>query len=442
MKNNFKAAFIASFLVMWMLASSAFFSSYAYAEEAPDIQADAAIAVELSTGKIVYEKNADALLGIASMTKMMSEYLLFEAISEKKVSWDQTYQVNEHTYKISQDLGLSNVPLRRDGTYTIQELYEAMAIYSANAATMAIAETIAGSEGEFVKMMNEKGTELGLGEFQFVNSTGLNNSDLKGMHPEGTSPEDDNMMSARATAKLAMRLLTDYPKILGTASTPQMTFQDGTTDAIVLQNTNLMLPSLIYDTEGVDGLKTGFTDFAGYCFTGTAERNGVRIITVVMNAKDENGKTSNKARFDATKELMEYVFQHYDFVELFPANYQLDKKSSLPVKQAKRKKVDIHTDQPLSVFLKKSDKDSYEAVLKVDKQALNEEEGVTAPIKKGTVVGSLTAQSKEGDPYGYLNDKPSVNVIIKDDVKKAGWFTLMMRSVGEFFTELWNNVTK
>ena len=438
MKNHFKTAFIASFLVVWMLASSA----YAYAEEAPDIQADAAIAVELNTGKIVYEKNADALLGIASMTKMMSEYLLFEAIAEQKVSWDQTYQVNEHTYKISQDLGLSNVPLRRDGTYTIQELYEAMAIYSANAATMAIAETIAGSEGKFVKMMNEKGAELGLGEFQFVNSTGLNNSDLKGMHPEGTGPEDDNMMSARATAKLAMHLLTDYPEILETASTPQMTFQAGTADEIVIQNTNLMLSSLIYDTEGVDGLKTGFTDFAGYCFTGTAERNGVRIITVVMNAKDENGKTSNKARFDATKELTEYVFQHYDFVELFPSNYQLNKKSSLPVKQAKRKQVDIYTDQPLFDFVKNNDKDSYEAVLTVDKQALNKEGGVTAPLKKGTVVGSLTAQSKEGDPYGYLYDRPSVNVVIKDDVKKAGWFTLMMRSVGDFFTELWNNVSK
>ena len=101
-------------------------------------------------------------------------------------------------------VALSNVPLRADGKYTIRELYEAMAIYSANAATIAIAETIAGSETNFVKMMNDKAKELDLKDYKFVNSTGLNNRDLKGMHPEGTGPEDENVMSARSTANLAV----------------------------------------------------------------------------------------------------------------------------------------------------------------------------------------------------------------------------------------------
>ena len=142
------------------------------AEESLNLNVDAAILVDADSGKILYEQNADAALGIASMTKMMTEYLLFEAIEEGKITWDQQYSVNEYTYKISQDRRLSNVPLREDGAYSIRELYEAMAIYSANGATIAIAETIAGTEDNFVKLMNEKAKELGL-ENIIISSTYL-----------------------------------------------------------------------------------------------------------------------------------------------------------------------------------------------------------------------------------------------------------------------------
>src|SRR5690606_1359570 len=103
-------------------------------------------------------------------------------------------------HKMSHNRLLSNVPLRADGTYTIRELYEAMAIYSANAATVAIAETIAGTEAEFVKLMNKKAEEMGLEGYKFVNSTGLNNSDYAGLHPQGTGETDENVMPAKSVA--------------------------------------------------------------------------------------------------------------------------------------------------------------------------------------------------------------------------------------------------
>ncbi|HSO58838.1 MAG TPA: serine hydrolase, partial [Paenisporosarcina sp.] len=186
------------------------------AEENLNLFVDGAILIDADTGKILYEKNADTALGIASMTKMMTEYLLFEAIEKGQVTWDQQYLVTDHTYKISQDRRLSNVPLRQDGSYSIQELYEAMAIYSANAATIAIAETIAGTESEFVNMMNKKAKELGLVDYKFVNSTGLNNADLQGMHPQGTEAKDENVMPAKSVAKLAFHLMKDYPQVLET----------------------------------------------------------------------------------------------------------------------------------------------------------------------------------------------------------------------------------
>ena len=161
---------------------------------------DAAILIDADSGKILYEQNAGAALGIASMTKMMTEYLLLDAIDAGTITWDQQYRVTEYTHKLSHDRALSNVPLRADGTYTIKELYEAMAIYSANAATVAIAETIAGTEAEFLKLMNKKAKELGLEGYKFVNATGLNNKDLKGMHPKGTGESDENVMPARSVA--------------------------------------------------------------------------------------------------------------------------------------------------------------------------------------------------------------------------------------------------
>ena len=268
------------------------------------IHVDGAILIDADSGKILYEENADTPLGIASMTKMMTEYILFEAIEAGKISWDQEYKVNDYTYAISQDRRLSNVPLRRDGTYTIRELYESLAIYSANASTIAIAETIAGTETEFLKLMNAKAEELGLKDYKFVNTTGLNNSHLQGMHPVGTGPEDENVMPAKSVAKLAYHLLRDFPEVLDTTSVNTKIFREGTSDAIKMDNWNFMLPGFVYEYAGVDGLKTGTTEFAGHCFTGTAVRDGKRVIAVVMNAVDANGVGSYKARFDATRALV------------------------------------------------------------------------------------------------------------------------------------------
>ena len=214
------------------------------AEAAFDIEAESAILVDAKTGKILFQKNIDQPLPTASMTKMMSEYLILEAIKEGKISWDQEVPISDFVRELSLETNLSNVPLRQDETYTVRQLYESVAIYSANASTIALAELIAGSETEFVKMMNEKGEELRLGDFKFVNSTGLNNSDLKGRHPEGTGENEENIMSARATAKLAFALLRDYPEVLETASIPKLDFRAGPNEVITMENWNWMLPGI------------------------------------------------------------------------------------------------------------------------------------------------------------------------------------------------------
>ena len=306
------------------------------AEESLNLNVDAAILVDADTGKILYEKNADAPLGIASMTKMMTEYLLFEAIKEGKITWDQQYSVTDYTYKISQNRALSNVPLRQDGSYSIHELYEAMAIYSANAATIAIAETIAGTEENFVKLMNDKAAEMGLKGYKFVNSTGLNNADLQGMYPANSGATDENVMAAESVATLAYYLMKDYPEVLETTKIAKKTFREGTSDAIEMSNWNWMLPGLVYKYEGVDGLKTGTTEFAGHCFTGTATRNGMRVIAVVMKAVDANGSWFYKARFDAARALFDYGFAQFSKTEIVPSGYKIPKMKQYQLKKKKK----------------------------------------------------------------------------------------------------------
>lgn len=141
-----------------------------------DIDASAAIMINGDTGQILLEQNIDEQLAIASMTKMMTEYLLFEAIEEGQIAWDDTVHIEDHLYPLSHQGGLSNVMMRSDFDYTVEALYESMAIFSANASTMALAAHIAGSETAFVQQMNDKAAELGLDQYDFVNSSGLNNS--------------------------------------------------------------------------------------------------------------------------------------------------------------------------------------------------------------------------------------------------------------------------
>lgn len=396
---------------------------------------DAAILIDADTGKILYEQNAETALGIASMSKMMTEYLLLDAIKEGSVTWEQQYNVTEYTHKISQNRLLSNVPLRADGTYSIRELYEAMAIYSANAATIAIAETIAGTETEFLKLMNKKAEELGLENYKFVNSTGLNNSDLQGMHPAGTGENDENVMPARSVAKLAYHLLKDHPDMLETAKIPKKVFREGTTDAINMSNWNFMLPGLVYEYEGVDGLKTGTTDFAGHTFTGTAKRGDTRLIAVVMKAVDSKGVGSYKARFDATAKLFDYGFGQFTKQEIIPANYQFKDQKTVAVTKGKADEVNIAVKEPISVMVKTTDKDAYKPTL-----VLNSEE-LEAGVKKDQVVGQVIVERTEGTDYGYIDGSEiTAEVVTTEAVERAGKVSLFFQGIGNFFGNLWDGV--
>lgn len=421
-------------LVVALVTSQFTIASSARAEsDRLGIKAEAAILLDAKTGKILYEKNADTVLGVASMSKMMTEYIVLEAIKKGKISWDQKVKINEYVHKLSAAPDLSNVGLTQGEDYTVKELYEAMAIFSGNAATVALAELVAGSEKNFVDLMNKKASELGLKDYKFVNASGLNNKNLMGNHPAG-QPDEENVMTARDTATLAFRLINDFPEVLEFSKVPKLKFRDGRE----YPNFNWMLPGLIFQYEGVDGLKTGSTDFAGYCFTATAERNGQRFISVVMKSPSKND------RFTDTIKILDFAFSNFGKEELLPANYSPKKEGILPVTKGKEKEVKLVTKEAIEMVIENGQKEKYKPVVVIDKSKLNSKGELTAPIKKGEKIGYITMKSTDED-YGYLTKEgeklASVDLVAAEEVEKANWFVLSMRAIGGFFGDVWGSVS-
>lgn len=252
-----------------------------------DFQARAAILIDTLHGRILFEKNSHESLAVASMSKIMSELLVLEAIDNGIIDWDDSIDISDYAHTISHQPGFASIKLQQDKRYSVRELFYGMAITSANGATIALAEAVAGSEKEFVTLMNDKASELGLEDSHFVNSTGLTNDDLQGYHSAG-SLDDSNSMSASDLAALTRYTLENHPNLLEVISLTQFNVQGETYD-----NSNWMLPGAKENFRGVDvtfpgvdGMKTGFTSDAGYGFTGTVQMNGLRFISVVIGTDE------------------------------------------------------------------------------------------------------------------------------------------------------------
>src|SRR5690625_302622 len=367
-------------------------------DAAIDTAAESAIIVDVDSGKILYAKDENEALPPASMTKMMTEYIVLEKINNGEISWDTTTQISDYVFDISANNSFSGIGLRKNIDYTVKSLYEAMAINSDNATTIALAELIAGSEGDFVKLMNETGEKMGLPDFKFVNSTGLDNDSLGGKHPEGTKADESNLLSARSAALLAYHLVTDYPEVLEISSIPETEFEDQ-----IIRNYNWMLPHETtylkqFYYEGVDGLKTGHTNLAGYTFTSTAKQNDRRLITVVMKTESE------AVRFQETAKLLDYGFSDFEKEELFPAGYKLKDQSTINVAKGKKDTVDIALEEAIEVLIKKGTEENYKIEYELDEKKFNEDGELVAPIEKGEKIGTAKLVYDGEENYGYIQN--------------------------------------
>ncbi len=256
-----------------------------------ELAAESAVLLDADTGEWLYMLNAQEPLPPASMSKMMTEVLVLDELKSGNLVWDDSVVVSSYAAEV----GGADMGLAAGQTSTVRELFNAMAIHSANDAAIALAELINGSEADFVKRMNVKAEEIGLSaDTYFANATGLSSDDLNSYAK--AAAEGDTVMTAKDVALLARYLIESHPEVL---KVTKKSAASNNANA-VLQTTNEMLPGQRFGTKGNDGLKTGYTKHAGYCFTGTTVVDGRRYITVVM------GASTPEARFEETKKLLAY----------------------------------------------------------------------------------------------------------------------------------------
>ena len=253
----------------------------------PVIEAEAAILMDAQSGKVVYGKNENVPLAPASMSKMMTEYIVLEKIHNGTLKWSDSVRIGPNA---ANSIG-AKINVRVGNRLTVKDLFHAMVISSANNAAVALAEHISKSEENFTKLMNAKAKQLNLSnETHFVNATGLPNAQ-----------NEESKMTALDVAMLAQHLLKTYPEVLDITKLTNYTLSyNGAT----IMTTNKMLDTSNDELyfQGIDGLKTGFTDEAGYCFTGTAKQDEKRMISVVMGTREDT------KRFIETKKLFSYGF--------------------------------------------------------------------------------------------------------------------------------------
>ena len=347
MKRIIAALMLSALLPAMVLAASG---------EALDVPVKSAVLMDVATGTVLYEKNAHEPLAPASVTKIMTMLLIMEAIDSGALNYRDTVTASE----AAAQKGGSQVYLKAGEQMSVEEMLKSIAVSSANDCACAMAEHLSGSEGAFVERMNQKAQELSMEDTHFVNCTGLDDS------PEAK----DHKTSAYDVALMSRELLGKHPDIRKFTTIWMDTIRNGT---FGLSNTN----KLIRFYPGATGLKTGFTSSAGYCLSASARRENLELIAVTMGAE------SSKIRNAACKAMLDYGFAGFALV--CPS---LEESIQVPVRLGKEAAVDLELLPHDGLLIPKAQKAGLTTEIKL-------EEFCTAPVEKGTRLGTLTLRSGE-----------------------------------------------
>ena len=368
---------ISTFLIILFIFPTMVFASDTVLvdNEITDIapNAKSAILIEATTGKIIYEKNSHEKLAPASMTKIMSMLLIMENIDKGVIKWNDKVTASAN----ASSMGGSQILLETGEQMTVYDLFKGIAVASGNDAVVALSEYIAGSEEEFVNLMNQKVKELGLKDTVFKNPHGLDTA---------------NHYSSAYDMSIIAKELVKHEKVFEFTSIYEDYLRKGTKRELWLVNTN----KLVRFNPIVDGLKTGYTKEAGYCLTATAKKNDMRLISVVM------GEPDTKVRSSETTSLLDYGFAKYKAMKVVDKNTVIDK---LKIEKASNKNVNIVPIENYSVITEKTNKIGK---ITYDLKLNN----IKLPIKKGSKIGKIIVKED--------NKKiKELDVTVKEDLKKA-----------------------
>ena len=346
------------------------------------------ILIDADSGKVIFEKNKNKKVAMASLTKMMSQIIILEEIEKGNIKWDDIVVVSKN----AQDMGGSQIYIEMGEKISIRDLMKGISMASGNDATVMMAEVISGNEEKFVERMNKKAKELGLKNTKFVNCTGLD--------------EEGHYSTAYDLSIIARELVINHPSILEFSSLYEDYLREGTDKKFWLVNTN----KLVHFYEGADGLKTGHTDNAGYCLAATARRGDLRLIGIVLGEKD------SKIRNSETMNLLDYGFNSVKMNKLMSKDEVIKK---ISIDKATDKDIEIVMCDDLNVLENKgSEKINYRF-----KYNINE---IKLPLKKGNVIGKVKV----------YNDKyiKSGDLCINKDVKRLSFFNLYLKNIISIFS--------
>lgn len=354
------------------LAGGPFASAQSPVPAAPSVGATSYVLMDYHSDTVVAELDADARVEPASITKLMTSYVVFSEIAEGNLALGDEVLISEKAWRTEGSRMFIEVGTR----VTVEELLKGVIIQSGNDASVALAEYVGGTEEVFADMMNEAARKLGMSNTHFVNATGL--------------PHPEHYTTARDVAYLADALIKEFPDFYSWYSEREYTY-----GGIRQHNRN----RLLWRDPSVDGLKTGHTESAGYCLVTSAMRDGMRLISVVM------GTDSEEARATASQALLNYGFRFFETYQLYEAGDQI---SVEPVWKGAADEVALGVDRDLFVTIPRGRYDALEARLEVDGT-------LTAPLAQGESVGRLVVSLEDGD----LAERPLVAL---GAVEQAGFF--------------------
>ncbi|MDX1357982.1 MAG: D-alanyl-D-alanine carboxypeptidase family protein [Clostridia bacterium] len=351
------------------------------------LQSRSYILLEASTGQVLHEKNSSIRYPMASLTKIMTTYIVMRELEKGSITFDTIITASEYAC----GFGGSQVWLEPGEQFTLREMLNAIELHSANDAAVAVAEAVAGNEASFVQLMNAAAEELGMDDTKYLDCTGLT--------------DEGHYSTASDTAKLALALTRTYPGIFEFTTKIYEPFREGE-HQVDLYNRN----KLIQYYNGATGLKTGFTTLAGHCLAATAERDGFSLVSVVMGAPDTN------ARFADSTKLLDYGFLEFDFYTIEDGGISA---GEIPVEKGIELEVGSYVEKDSEFLLHKDDYEKIERVVEIP-------DSLEAPVEKDTVIGTVK-YILDGEELG------AVSILTDSGTEKAGFFKLLWRKILSWF---------
>jgi D-alanyl-D-alanine carboxypeptidase (penicillin-binding protein 5/6) len=339
---------------------------------APQLGANSYMLMDFNSERILIEENADLRVEPASITKLMTSYVVFHELAEGNITLEETAPVSERAWRT----GGSRMFIEPDMEVTVEDLIKGMIIQSGNDACVALAEHIAGSEEAFADLMNHYAEILGMSNTNFMNSTGL--------------PDPEHYTTARDISLLSAAIIRDFPGYYAWYSDKEFTFNN-----IRQHNRN----TLLWRDPAIDGLKTGHTEAAGYCLASSAKRDGMRLISTVMGSSSESNRASE------SQTLLNYGFRFFETVQLYQEGQEL---ASSKVWKGLTEEVKLGLVHPLFVTIPRGRYDDLDAQVEMQPE-------LSAPLEAGSVVGKITVQ---------LGDEliASRELVTLGAVEEAGFF--------------------